>query len=318
MKILKHITLVLTLVVTMLSVQAQQVTDLRLNEVLIQNDSNYMDEYGRYVAWIEVFNTAYNSVNIGGCFLTNDTTGFSKGKESLQALKELKNKWYAIPITDPTTTMPQRSHVVFFLDGAPTYGTYHTNFTPENSNYIALISSNGKEIIDILEFPEEIRHKCVTYGDFVDGDASTRKILDFYTPGSANMIVAGETKADRLKETDPHGISLTIISMAIVFSVLIIIYCMLKIFGYVARKEAAKNAAKTAAPKEEAVAATPAAAPAKADGELSEEEIIAIGMALHLHLGGQHDQESEVLTIVPNATAWANKSLNFTQSPRKN
>lgn len=315
MKMLKRITLIFTFAVAMLSAQAQQVTDLRLNEILIKNDSNYLDEYGRYVAWLEVYNTAYNVVNVGGCFLTNDTTGFYKGKESLQALKELKNKWYVIPTTDPTTTMPQRSHVVFFLDGQPSYGTYHTNFTPDNSNYIALISSNGKEIIDILEFPEELRAKNVSYGCAVDGDVSTRQILEAYTPGSANKISSGETKADRLKETDPHGLSMTIISMAIVFSVLAIIYCMLKIFGYAARREAAKNAAQKGTPAPAAVTETPAV---KSDDGLSEEEIVAIGMALHLHFGAQHDQESEVLTITPNTSAWANKSLNFTQSPRKN
>jgi Na+-transporting methylmalonyl-CoA/oxaloacetate decarboxylase gamma subunit len=315
MKMLKRITPILALALAMLSVHAQQVTDLRLNEILIKNDSNYQDEYGRCVAWIEVYNTAYNIVNVGGCFLTNDTTGFYKGKESLQALKELKSKWYGIPTSDPTTTMVQRSHVVFFLDGMASYGTYHTNFTPENSNYVALISSNGKEIIDILEFPEELRAKAVSYGCAVDGDVATRQILDNYTPGSANQVSSGETKADRLKETDPHGLSMTIISMAIVFSVLTIIYCMLKIFGYTAKKRAAKNAVKKDVP---APAVANVAPTIESKDGLSEEEIVAIGMALHLHFGAQHDQESEVLTIAPNASAWANKSLNFTPSPRKN
>lgn len=41
--------------------------DLRINEVLVYNDSNYVDDFGKHSPWIEIFNTAYNKVDIGGC-----------------------------------------------------------------------------------------------------------------------------------------------------------------------------------------------------------------------------------------------------------
>ncbi|MBQ8771394.1 MAG: lamin tail domain-containing protein, partial [Bacteroidaceae bacterium] len=36
-------------------------TKLILNEVLIENQSNFQDDYGVHSAWIEVFNKSYTS-----------------------------------------------------------------------------------------------------------------------------------------------------------------------------------------------------------------------------------------------------------------
>ncbi len=313
---LKHIGLILIVAaVTCFNVSAQQITDLRLNEILIKNDTNYVDEYGRHVPWVEIFNTAYNTVNVGGCYLTNDTTGISQIDNDAVAEK-LKRQWYAIPKGDPLTAIQQRSCVVFYLDANPTYGTFHVNFDPYKTDYVALISSNGKNIIDIIQFPKEICEKTVAYGCEKDGDITTRKVLSNFTPGSVNEIAAGESKADKLAKTDPYGISLTIMAMAVVFSVLIIIYVMLKLF---ARFSKTKKPA-----KETVVAAAATVQPNLAkeeDDSLNGEEIAAITTALHLHLNSQHDQESEIITIEsPSAhySPWAQKNLIFKKSPRKN
>ena len=131
----------------------QSVHDLRLNEMMIKNVDNYADEYGRHVPWVEIFNSAYNTVNITGCFLTDDTTGLATaGKKG----GTIPSTWYRIP-TDQHMYMPQRSFLVFFLDNSPLYGPFHTNFTPAESktHYIALISSDGKELLDLVEYPAE-------------------------------------------------------------------------------------------------------------------------------------------------------------------
>lgn len=297
------------------SVKAQQISDLRLNEILIKNDTNFIDDYGRHVPWIEIFNTAYNTINVGGCFLTNDTTGISQISDKAVAEK-LRNKWYAIPKGDPLTAIEQRSCVVFYMDANPTYGTFHVNFDPYETDYVALINSNGKDIIDIIQFPAEIRNKTVSYGCEKDGDISTRKILETFTPGSVNEISTNESKSDKLAKTDPYGISLTIMAMSVVFAVLIIIYIMLKLFAKFANKKPTK--------KQNIPADAPAvaeASPKEQEDELNGEEIAAITMALDLHLTSQHDQESEIITIEsPSAhySPWAQKNLIFKKSPRKN
>ena len=50
---------------------AQRATSLRINEVLITNETNFQDDYGVHSPWIEIFNTSYASVDLKGCFLTN-------------------------------------------------------------------------------------------------------------------------------------------------------------------------------------------------------------------------------------------------------
>ena len=305
---------ILTLCIVLCSSMAlfgQQVTDLRLNEMLVVNDSNYVDEYGRHVPWIEIFNTSYNQVNIAGCYLTDDTTGLSVGDAS---------RWYRIPTTDPTTWIPQRSSKVFFLDNSPLYGTYHTNIDPNTSStrYIALINSNGKTLIDIFVYPEELLTSTQSYGCLEDGintkvekgkKINNMGMLPYATPGSVNKVQVGATKSEHLQKSDPHGIGLAVISISVVFAALIMIFLMLKIFGYTATRKDRKA-------KKEQVATTAAAA-STADVAANEvgptgEELAAITMALHLFFNSQHDEESEVITIdMPSKhySPWAQKNL---------
>ena len=306
---------ILTLCIVLLgstTLFGQQVTDLRLNEMLIVNDSNFVDEYGRHVPWIEIFNTSYNQVNIAGCYLTDDTTGLAAGNVS---------NWYRIPTTDPTTWIPQRSSKVFFLDNSPLYGTYHTNIDPNTSttHYIALINSNGKTLIDMFVYPEELLTSTQSFGCYDDGIAikveNGKKVknmgmLEYATPGSVNKVQTGATKSEHLQQSDPHGIGLAIISISVVFSALIMIYLMLKLFGYVAtrRDRKAKMEQATATSSSEAGPANVSAQEVGPSGE----ELAAITMALHLFFNSQHDEESEVITIdMPSKhySPWSQKNL---------
>lgn len=291
------------------SLFGQQVTDLRLNEMLVVNDSNYVDEYGRHVPWIEIFNTSYNQVNIAGCYLTDDTTGLSVGDAS---------RWYRIPTTDPTTWIPQRSSKVFFLDNSPLYGTYHTNIDPNTSanHYVALINSNGKTLIDIFVYPEALLTSAQSYGCYDDGintkvengkKVKNMGMLPYATPGSVNKVQTGATKSENLQKSDPYGIGLAVISISVVFAALIMIFLMLKIFGYTATRKDRK------AKKEQAadVPAATAKVPANEVGPTGE-ELAAITLALHLFFNSQHDEESEIITIdMPSKhySPWSQKNL---------
>ena len=65
---------ILMLFVLFLSVgaKAQLATSMRINEVLVVNESNFVDDYGQRNGWIELYNGSAGTVNIAGCFLTND------------------------------------------------------------------------------------------------------------------------------------------------------------------------------------------------------------------------------------------------------
>ena len=51
---------------------AQSTSALRINEVLTNNVSNYMDPFGNRGAWIEIYNNSAGTVQMAGCFITND------------------------------------------------------------------------------------------------------------------------------------------------------------------------------------------------------------------------------------------------------
>ncbi|MBO4644960.1 MAG: OadG family protein [Bacteroidales bacterium] len=351
MKNIKYLFLTLVILMAACPVFGQSIVDLRLNEILINNKDNYTDEYGRHVPWVEVFNTSYNSVNIGGCYLTNDTTGLAAAQKDKKALGDFKNQCYPIPKGDPKTLMEQRSCLVFFLDGNTSYGPFHTSFTTEKTNYIALIGSDGKTLIDILVFPASLRNQSVSFGCAEDGKVTengendnsvirknkrdteikdVRKELEYITPASNNTTTASESKAEKLAKNDPYGIMMTIMSMAIVFSVLFVIFCVLKIFGYAARKRAAAAEAKKAAPApaqaapasgtpDEEEAAAIAMALDQMTGPENGEELAAISMALYLYLNSNHDYESEVLTFDHSAdyATWGQKHFNFKKNPTR-
>ena len=95
---------------------------LLLNEVLITNEGNYQDDYGLHSAWIEIFNRSYGSADLAACLLRassqpGDTTT------------------YFIPKGDVLTLVKPRQHSLFWADGEPRRGTFHTNFTldPESN-----------------------------------------------------------------------------------------------------------------------------------------------------------------------------------------
>ena len=130
-------------VFTMSSVWAQGRKGLRINEVLVTNETNYQDDYGCQSAWIEIFNTTFGTVDIRSCYLTNDRNNPKK---------------YSIPKGDVLTEMPPRQHLLFWADDMPNRGTFHVNFKldPDKDNWIGLYDANGKDLIDSVTVPAGI------------------------------------------------------------------------------------------------------------------------------------------------------------------
>ena len=89
---------------------------LVINEVLITNEHNFQDDYGEHNAWVEIFNRSYGSSNLAACLLkVSNTPG-----DTLT---------YFIPKGDVLTAIAPRQHALFWADGNPNRGTFHTNFT---------------------------------------------------------------------------------------------------------------------------------------------------------------------------------------------
>jgi Na+-transporting methylmalonyl-CoA/oxaloacetate decarboxylase gamma subunit len=128
------------------------------------------------------------------------------------------------------------------------------------------------------------------------------------------LLTAG---GDRMMETDPHGWTLTLISVTVVFSALIVLYFIYSFSGGLF-----SGKFKRAPKPKKAVKGTPDAEVAAAialalDMECSGDEYAAIATAVHLYLNDAiHDVEPGIVTIVRKNSAWNNKELNFRKLPR--
>ena len=290
--------------------QAQGRKALRINEVMVQNDSNYVDDYGLHHAWIELFNSAFAPMEISSVYLTDDPNVPKK---------------YPVPLGDVNTEIPPRQHVIFWADGEPNKGTFHLSFKLKlgQDNWIGIYDANGITLIDSITVPASLQANQ-TYARKIDGKDSEKEgesaweVRDgsdalYITPSSNNVIVDTNGKVDLFAELDGNGTALTLMAMSIVFSALLILclcfYAISKIGEAITKRNKLKAqgiAAKDVAPAE------------RPDGD-SGEVIAAIAMALRDHLEA-HDKEDTVLTInkVKRAySPWSSKIYTLRENPRR-
>ena len=130
--------------------------------------------------------------------------------------------------------------------------------------------------------------------------------------------------AARMQVTDPHGWTLALIAVTVVFTALVILFVAFSIVGKVSLSmEARKNAPAAArkprrksgkAPDEETAAAIALALSAEAGDEVP----AAIAAALSLYLGcGVHDSEPYIITIRRTPSAWDSPANSFRKNPVK-
>lgn len=273
-------------------IKAQNAADLRFNEILVLNDSNCVDDFGMHTAWIEIFNSAYNTVDLGGCYLTDDLNYPTK---------------YWIPTGSPDTKIPPRCYIVFWADNKPTRGIFHLNFDLEGAKTIALFNANGKTLIDRIDIPAD-QQVDVTYGRPTNESAEW-VYLGKSTPGANNDYSKKASSGEKFVEYDPYGIGMTVIAMFVVFSALASLYIIYKNLG----KFFIKKAVKTKISTEKKSKST------DEDEEMSGETNAAIAMALHLYLSELHDHENTVLTIQKvsrNYSPWSSKIYTLRKTPR--
>lgn len=291
------------LAVVCLGVNAQRATSVRINEVLVVNDQNYQDDYGLHNAWIELFNTSFATVNIEGCFLTNDKNNPTK---------------YPIPKGDVLTQIKPRQHALFWADGMPNRGTFHVNFTldPTKDNYIALYDSNGKTLIDEVTIPAgQIADH--SYARETDGSKNWVRKGDgtsYVTPSTNNLTLDRNIKIENFKTHDPDGVGMAIIAMSIVFIGLILLYILFKVVGNIAIKLGKRNAMKAVGVTDKKEARE------KNLGSHSGEEAAAIAMAMHEYLNDAHDVEDMILTINKvkrTYSPWSSKIYTLRQNPKR-
>ena len=241
MKNLRYI-LVLCSIVVSLSLSAQQQSAMRINEYLVTNTSDFQDDFGQQNAWLELFNTSYGTVDIGGCYLSNDPANLKK---------------YTIPRGDVLTKIKPRQHVLFWADNQPFRGTFHVNFTLAESDTIYFVSSDGRTVIDKIFVNKELAEN-VTFGRTDDGIGSNCgcgegwQVMERTSPSTNNAGVDAESKSDRMERLDPYGWIMTITAMGVVFCALIILAIIFTYIGKLSVKRGQDKANKAAEDKGEA------------------------------------------------------------------
>lgn len=296
---------VIALVACVASVSAQGRKGLCINEVMVQNDSSVIDDYGMRHAWVELYNSTHASMEISSVYLTND-----KNNPTL----------YPVPLGDVNTEIPALQHVLFWADGEPSKGTFHMSFTINPGETIYIFDADQQTILDEVTIPADLAPNT-TYARKEDGkggvNAEAWEVRDggekYITPSSNNIIVDTNTKVESFRTLDGNGFVLTLMAMSIVFSALLVLsicfYFISKVGGLVSKIN--KIRSHGGDPK----TVTAEDAPAHDSGE----EIAAIVMALHEHLNA-HDQENTILTInkVKKAySPWSSKIYGLRELPRR-
>ena len=276
---------------------AQGAKNLKFNEILVTNTASLVDEYGCRSAWIEFHNDAFASANARNCFLTTNRAVLNKELSAPERIKMM----YQIPSGSVATHIEGKQKMLFFTDGLPNRGVFHTNFTLADSteNWIALYDANGTTLLDSITVPALGENQ--SWAREKDGIGAWKVVTaENVTPAATNTVEQGEGKVAKFKRMDSRGLGMTVMCMAVVFGALAILWWLFALIGKIFASTI--SSAKKAPVKEAAPA--PKAAPAKSNA--NEEEMAAICMALHEHFGNVHDEESDVLTIVGGASGWNN------------
>ena len=272
---------------------------LLLNEVLINNESNFQDDYGVHSAWIEIFNKSYGSADLAGCYLK-----FSSQPGDTAT--------YFIPKGDVLTLVKPRQHALFWADGEPNRGTFHTNFKLDNlnANWIGLYDS-GKKLLDQIVVPAGILKANQSYARISDAgqewEVKGGSEDQYVTPSTNNKTINSNAKMEKFEEHDSAGIGMAISAMSVVFSGLILLYISFKIVGKISVNLSKRNAmrVKGITDKKEAKE--------KQLGQAPGEVFAAISMAMH-------DVEDTVLTITRvkrSYSPWSSKIYTLRETPQR-
>ena len=275
-------------------IQAQRVKSIRINEVLVINKDNFLDGYGKRSSWIELFNGSAGTVNIAGCFITNDPNNPRK---------------YPIPKGDVLTKIPPGQHVLFWADGIAARGTFHVNFqlNPTTENYIALYDTDGKTLVDEVTVPAG-QQPDISYGRKIDGHDEWT-LLSKVTPSTNNLTLDANEKIEKFQKNDTFGVGMTLVAMMVVFIGLLALFILFKYAGKTAIKISKRRAMQ-------------AGVEHMHDKDHIDEGavIAAIATAIFEATEGLHDIESTVLTIhkvTRRYSPWSSKIYGLREFSRK-
>jgi len=277
---------------------AQSIKDVRINEIQVYNSSGFRDEYGQAVSWIELHNKGYGKVNIAGCIL------------------KINGNEYQIPKGDPATVIPSRGYAVFYAGGTPNKGTFHTNFTLDDTDFIELYDVDRK-LINRFEFNPDEMQDNISYGWFEDDDGTEILILlPATTPGSSNNTIKKISRAEVFKQADPTGVVLTVTNIVVVAIALTLLFFIFKYMGNFHTRASIRKTKKTIINK----SGTVQEISEKTKKAVTNDELAVIAIALYQYSKSLYDNEAMTLTIGKVSrvySPWSSKIYGLRQTPHR-
>ena len=297
------------------AVLAQGAKNIRLNEVLTNNTTSILDEFGQREAWIELENTSFTTYNIRGMYFTTDRNVLDPNMSVPERIKRMS----VIPSGDSRTQIGGRQHLLFFCNSNPAQGKLHLSLSVPMSEpvWIGFYNGNAVELIDSVTVPALAADQSYAR----HGNSWSVKSAENVTPGIENFIMTDETKDAKLKRDDPHGFGITLLAMGIVFFCLAVLFLFFWLFGLIMRHfDEAKNVQPIKAVTK-TVEVTHDIAHAtgnilqdglKTKGIDKEVYIAVISMALKQYQDDVHDIESGIITIKSRQTGWTDEGNQMT------
>lgn len=285
---------------------------LIINEVLVINESNFQDDYGQHNAWVEIFNKSYGSADLAGWYLECRNGQAEPVK-------------YFIPKGDVLTLVKPRQHTLFWADGEPRRGTFHTNFRLDPSQEICLrLYDSGRKLMDEVYVPAGRLAANQSWARVSDASPEWEVKDDsehsYVTPSTNNKTMDSNAKMEKFAEHDSVGVGMAISAMSVVFCGLLLLFIAFKIVGIISIKLHDHNYHKAkdivVEKHHQQEMKEKQAAAEKAACQAPDEVYAAIAMALHEMNANVHDRESQVLTIRRRVSAWGSKFLNMRQLPK--
>jgi Na+-transporting methylmalonyl-CoA/oxaloacetate decarboxylase gamma subunit len=243
-------------------------------------------------SWIEIYNPTYATIDIGTCYITDDVNNPKK---------------YRIPQISETKIAPLQ-HLIIWADGVSSHGALYTNFQLNPAGgYLALYSSDGKTLIDKVDYPAMKAGEAYARKD--DGDWTTVGRISPLLPNFFDDNAL--TKSQIMQREDPVGVVITIIAMGVVFLLLIILFLCFKQLGKLHVRASRKKAA-------EIHGVDVDNKKIQHVGHETGDIYAVIALALQLYQDDIHDIEDMVITIESDTkmfSPWNSKVQTLRQTP---
>ena len=338
---MKKLGLILSMmVICSLPSWSQGAKSIRITEVMTNNRTSIIDEYGRHKPWVELSNTSFTTYNVRGMFVTTDRRVLDKNMTP----EERRKLMSPLPNNEPRTTLAGKKSLILYdryywaKGGNDNQKEYSQILTAETgpfqlnlslwpskeiaesyhakSNWIALYDGNAVDLIDSISIPWLNANQSYA----LNPDLKTWSICDEtnVTPGYLPQGT-GLSKPQMLKKTDPHGFGIAILSMGIVFSCLALLFIFFWLFGaYMKHKQRIAKATE----KHATLLYKTGKKTLEVTNEIShktnvmlkdglttkgiDKEIYmaVISLALKEYMEDVHDIEPGIITIKPKQTRW--------------